>query len=173
MPEQDPRSSRQEWLLALLARHQASLTHYAARLVGDVEKARDLVQETFLKLWREGPEAVGDNPPAWLFTVCRNLAFDNLRKEKRMVPMTGADEAMIASTEAPDHSLEASQGMSGVLAALGSLPKSQQEVLRLKFQNGLSYKDISRITGHSVSHVGVMIHSGVKTLRQNLKGGAK
>jgi RNA polymerase sigma-70 factor (ECF subfamily) len=169
MPENAPNEA---WLLDLIARHQAPLTHYAARLVGDVEKARDLVQETFLKLWREGPTAIGDNPPAWLFTVCRNLAFDNLRKEKRMMSLTGTDE-LAASTEAPDAHLEQDQGMSGVLAAVGKLPASQQEVLRLKFQNGLSYKDISRITGHSVSHVGVMIHSGIKTLRQNLKGGAQ
>ncbi len=170
MPEN---ADKQEWLLGLVARHQAALTHYAARLVGYAEKARDLVQETFLKVWREGPEAIGDNPPAWLFTVCRNLAFDNLRKEKRMVSLTGTDEIPVEGQDAPDSGLERSQGMSGVLAALGQLPKGQQEVLRLKFQNGLSYKDISRITGHSVSHVGVMIHSGIKTLRHNLKGGAK
>jgi RNA polymerase sigma factor (sigma-70 family) len=172
MPGVTPQAPDQEWLLALVASHQASLTHYAARLVGDVEKARDLVQETFLKLWGEGPGAGGDNPAAWLFTVCRNLAFDNLRKEKRMVPLTGTEE-LASSGEAPDQALTSSQGLSGVLAALDRLPKNQQEVLRLKFQNGLSYKDISRITGHSVSHVGVMIHTGVKTLRQNLKGGAK
>lgn len=163
----------QEWLLGLLAKHQASLTHYAARLVGDVEKARDVVQETFLKLWREGPTQVGDNPAAWAFTVCRNLAFDVLRKEQRMVSLTGTDE--IPAAESQDFGadgLEREQGMSGVLKALGRLPKAQQEVIRLKFQNGLSYKDISRITGHSVSHVGVMIHTGIKTLRQNLKGGA-
>lgn len=162
----------EKWLLDLVGRHQAPLTHYAARLVGDVEKARDLVQETFLRLWREGPAVLGDNPPAWLFTVCRNLAFDNLRKEKRMVSLSGTDDIAMAG-EAPDQSLEHQQGMSGVLEAMGRLPRAQQEVLRLKFQNGLSYKDISRVTGHSVSHVGVMIHSGIKTLRQNLKGGAK
>ncbi len=170
MPEN---ARKQAWLLDLVGRHQASLTHYAARLVGDVERARDLVQETFLKLWREGPDAIGDNPPAWLFTVCRNLAFDTMRKEKRMVSLTGTEETQAASGDAPDAGLERDQGMSGVLHALGKLPKGQQEVLRLKFQNGLSYKDISRVTGHSVNHVGVMIHSGIKTLRLNLKGGAK
>ena len=66
-----------------------------------------------------------------------------------------------------------SEGVSGILAALAGLPPAQQEVIRLKFQNGMSYKDISRITGHSVSHVGVLLHSGIKTLRKTVKGGAQ
>jgi RNA polymerase sigma-70 factor (ECF subfamily) len=55
-----------------------------------------------------------------------------------------------------------------VLDLLGTLPASQQEVIRLKFQNGFSYQEISRISGHSVSNVGYLIHVGLKTLRGRL-----
>jgi DNA-directed RNA polymerase specialized sigma24 family protein len=48
------------------------------------------------------------------------------------------------------------------------LPPSQREVIRLKFQNGFSYKEISRISGHSVSNVGYLIHAGIKALRGEL-----
>jgi RNA polymerase sigma-70 factor (ECF subfamily) len=45
------------------------------------------------------------------------------------------------------------------------LPANQREVLYLKFQQGLSYKEIGKVTGHSVSNVGFLIHTGMKTLR--------
>jgi RNA polymerase sigma-70 factor (ECF subfamily) len=53
---------------------------------------------------------------------------------------------------------------------LETLPPNQREVIRLKFQNGFSYREISRISGHSVSNVGFLIHTGMKTLRQRLVG---
>ena len=58
-----------------------------------------------------------------------------------------------------------------VLALLETLPPNQREVLRLKFQNGFSYQEISRISGHSVSNVGYLIHAGIKTLRGQLFDG--
>jgi RNA polymerase sigma-70 factor (ECF subfamily) len=58
-----------------------------------------------------------------------------------------------------------------VLALLESLPPNQREVIRLKFQNGFSYQEISRISGHSVSNVGYLIHAGIKTLRGRLFDG--
>ena len=47
-------------------------------------------------------------------------------------------------------------------------PRNQREVIRLKFQNGFSYQEISRISGHSVSNVGYLIHAGIKALRAHL-----
>ena len=58
-----------------------------------------------------------------------------------------------------------------MLALLDTLPPNQREVIRLKFQNGFSYQEISRISGHSVSNVGYLIHAGIKTLRGRLFDG--
>jgi len=55
-----------------------------------------------------------------------------------------------------------------ILDLLALLPPGQQEVIRLKFQNGFSYQEISRISGHSVGNVGYLIHVGLKTLRGRL-----
>jgi RNA polymerase sigma-70 factor (ECF subfamily) len=51
------------------------------------------------------------------------------------------------------------------------LPHNQQEVIRLKFQNGFSYKEISRITQLSVSNVGFLIHTAIKALQREYAGG--
>ena len=56
-----------------------------------------------------------------------------------------------------------------VLRLLTDLPKNQQEVLRLKFQHSLSYREISAITGLSETNVGFLIHVGIKRLRELMK----
>ena len=49
------------------------------------------------------------------------------------------------------------------------LPESQQEALRLKFQAGLSYAEIARVMEITVNHVGVLIHTALKTIREQMK----
>ena len=91
--------------------------------------------------------------------------------------MNPISEPMMAVTPSeepnPSERLEGVERESQVLACLSKLPDNQQEVIRLKFQDGLSYKEISEITGNSVSHVGVLIHNGVKKLRENMVDLAK
>jgi RNA polymerase sigma factor (sigma-70 family) len=55
-----------------------------------------------------------------------------------------------------------------VLKLIGRLPHNQQEVVRLKFQNGFSYQEISRITSLSVGNVGFILHTALKALRSEL-----
>ena len=65
--------------------------------------------------------------------------------------------------------LETKEKLSLIDHFLDSLSENQREVVRLKFQNGMSYKKISEITGLSVSNVGFLIHTAVKTLREQVK----
>jgi RNA polymerase sigma factor (sigma-70 family) len=162
-------SENRLWFRSQMVEHEAALMRYAARITGDENRARDVVQETFLRLFRQEREAVEAHVLQWLFTVCRNRALDVLRKEGRM---TTTDETGFAALQSPDPppeaALENQETLERVFASLDRLPSRQQEVIRLKFQNGLSYKEISGITSHSVSYVGVLIHEGMKTLRASL-----
>ena len=65
-------------------------------------------------------------------------------------------------------SLQRTETFQSALKILETLPVSQQEVIRLKFQNELSYKEISLVTGLSVTNVGFLIHAGLKAIRQNM-----
>ncbi len=58
---------------------------------------------------------------------------------------------------------------SRVLEAIESLSEPEQEVLRLKFQDGLKYREIANVTGRTTNHVGVMIHTAIKKLRTQLQ----
>ena len=63
---------------------------------------------------------------------------------------------------------EQNAGYAEVLTALGDLPTNQKECIRLKFQDGLSYAEISEVTGLTSSNVGYLIHMGLKALRTRL-----
>ena len=147
--------------------HQAPLLRYATRIVGDPERARDVVQDTFLRLLKQPPAAVNGHVVEWLYTVCRNRALDVLRKEGRMRHFAEGELENVATVEPrANRPLEAQETKAQVLDLIERLPSNQQEVIRLKFQNGFSYKEISRITDHSVSNVGFLIHTAVKRLQR-------
>ncbi len=151
---------------AAVAEFQAPLIRYATRLVGDADRARDVVQDTFVRLMAQAEESVDGHVAEWLFTVCRHRALDVLRKEGRMKRFEeGQAERVTANEPRPGRTLEREETHEAILGLIEKLPANQQEVIRLKFQNGFSYKEISRITTLSVSHVGVLIHNAVLKLR--------
>ncbi len=79
-----PDAEHDDWVRGAVARFQGPLTLYATRLLRDPEAARDVVQETFLKLCASERPTIENHLAEWLFTVCRNRALDVLRKEQRM-----------------------------------------------------------------------------------------
>jgi len=155
------------WIRSVFERYEGPLVRYAARLTGDVETARDVVQDTFLRLCRAERAKVEDHVAAWLFTVCRRRCLDVAKKQSRIKTLDDGQAAACESRE-DDHTAAFQQRETAaeVLALLDTLSANQQEVVRLKFQNGLSYREISRITGLSVSNVGFQIHAAVKKIRQ-------
>jgi len=160
---------REAWAREAVARFEGPLLLYARRLLHDEEAARDVVQDVFLRLWGQSRAEVDGHLAEWLFTVCRNRALDVLRKEHRMTRLND-EQVNNRPSPAPGPLDQAETRDLGerALKLLDALPPNQREVIRLKFQNGFSYQEISRISGHSVSNVGYLIHVGIKTLRGRL-----
>lgn len=156
------------WIDAALKRYETPLVLYAAKVCGDAERARDAVQETFLELCAADRAAVEPRLAAWLFSVCRNKALDVRRKDSKM--STGDETLADRTGIEPDPSIalleEEQHGR--VLSLVERLPAKQQEVLRLKFQGGLSYKEIAEVTGDSVGNVGFLLHVALRALRERL-----
>jgi RNA polymerase sigma-70 factor (ECF subfamily) len=167
----DPKSDeRSAFVQSAVAQHRASLLRYAARLLhGDFDRAQDVVQDTFVRLVGQEPATVAGHEAEWLFTVCRNRALDYLRKESRVTPFAeGQVERITAETPRPGADVERAEAHAAVLQLLEKLPPNQQEVVRLKFQNGFSYKEISRITSLSVTNVGFILHTALARLRKEM-----
>lgn len=168
-----------EWIRSIVTQYEGPLLRYAARLTGDGHRARDCVQETFLRLCRQHDTSAstGDAtlPPengrlaAWLFAVCRNQALDVLRKERPMRVLSDEFSVLCESREAtPGDDAEQAETNEQLLKLLDELPAAQQEVVRLKFQHGLSYRQISEVTGRSTSYVGLLIHQALVALRRRV-----
>lgn len=167
-PKQDDNAV--EWLRSVMDRHESALLRFAGRILGDAERARDVVQETFLRLLKSGRVGRDDHLAEWLFTVCRNGALDVCRKERRMSLMSEQRErAQVSGETSPAASAALHEETARVADAMHDLPANQQEVIRLKFQNGFSYKQIAGITGLSVTNVGFLIHTGIQNLRRRLR----
>ena len=165
-------NGQHDWVRAAALRLERPLVCYATRLLGgDAEAARDVVQDAFARLCDQDERDVGPRVNEWLYTVVRNRALDVMRKENRMslLDESAADQRIPSRTERdPAESAESRDASESIVALLDALPPQQAEVIRLKFQHGLSYAQISGVTKLSVSNVGYLIHTGLKTLRQKL-----
>jgi RNA polymerase sigma factor (sigma-70 family) len=158
---------RAEWIAGALAHYETPLLRFATKLIRDGDRARDIVQETFLQLCQQDRAAVEGHLAAWLFRVCRNRALDLRRKETRVetISETAAADPHAGPSEVAQHRQDAS----AIQKALETLPENQQEAVYLRFQSGLSYKEIAEITGHTVTNVGFLLHAAVKAIRAQLE----
>lgn len=159
--------TREELIERALAEYESPLIGYAYGIVHDLDRARDVVQDTFIRLSAQEVSKVRDGLKTWLFTVCRNRAFDVLRKENRLVPLEEPAMNQIAGeTRTPAQAAMHDERMLELKKYLDRLPDNQREVILLKFQQGLSYKEIEEATGLSSGNIGFLIHTGLNRLRQ-------
>ena len=171
---EEPDSNSTEWVRAAIELHEGALLRYAQHFVRDLESARDIVQDTFLQLCRQTNDEIRPRVAQWLFTVCRNRAIDVCRKERRMklAPEGQLADELAQNSEAselqPSAAMERQEAATGLMSQISKLPDRQQEVLRLKFNAGLSYKEIAEVTGLTSSNVGFILHTAIAKLRQSL-----
>ena len=156
-----------------LERYEKPLLRYAAWLLDERERARDVVQEVFLRLCAESYERVGDHVAEWLFKVCRNLCLDIRESESRRRKLDETREIRVSdiATDYSRDSVERRQLLRQILGMIDMLPANQREVVFLKFQEGFTYKEISRLTGLSIGNVGFLIHTAVHTIREQVETG--
>lgn len=161
--------TREQFIEQAMADFESPLVGYAMGFVHDRDRARDVVQDTFIRLCRQDIEKVRGGLKSWLFTVCRNRALDILRKESRMTPLEeDSHERTLSNLAAPDSEVDFNERIEQVLSYMERLPENQRDVILMKFRDGMSYKEISKATGLTGGNVGFLIHTGIKRLRQLL-----
>jgi RNA polymerase sigma-70 factor (ECF subfamily) len=168
-------TDHREWVLAALEDYEARLVRYARRLIGEEGQARDVVQFVFLRLCDQSPEEIGEWLGQWLFTVCRNRALDVVRGARRE-KVNGQRVGLAVSAgaavggQSPPHDPVATAEQAELHALLRvlveCLPASQREAIDL-WADGFSYIEISKIIGKQEGHVRVLVHRGLKALREH------
>ncbi|MDH4444004.1 MAG: sigma-70 family RNA polymerase sigma factor [Akkermansiaceae bacterium] len=162
-------SEREKFIEQALEAYESPLIGYASTILSDLDLARDVVQETFIRLCQQDFSKVESHLKAWLFTVCRNRALDVLRKKNRSQPLEDWQWRSIPDAGSqPDENADQTERFAQLGSYLARLSENQRDVIILKFQQGLSYQEIHEITGLSSGNIGFLIHSGLKRLREIL-----
>ena len=158
------KSDKETWFEKTVVSLESPLLCYTQKILARLATSEEVVQESFFRLWKqEFPGNFEHYPKAWLYKVCRNLAIDILRKEKRLDLLdSGESLDEILFTPCLNETLLES---SLIMKEIANLSVKQQEVLVLKFKDELSYKEIAELTGYSASNVGVILHEGLQALR--------
>ncbi len=167
MSVQPPQDEASLLVRRALDQYESNLIAYTAGILGgDVERAREVVQDSLLKLYLTDPAKVRDSLKAWLFTVCRNRALDILRKDQRL-DLGNEDVLSAAATLEPNpsESADAHELHARIWELVEKLRPNQREVIRLKFMHDCSYQQIADVTGLSVGNVGFIMHVAIKKLR--------
>lgn len=162
-------SDRETFIRQALTDYESALIGYASTILKDTDRARDVVQDTFVRLCEQDLAKVQDRLKPWLFTVCRNRALDILRREKRSQSLDETGwRKIVGPGLQPDEAVERQESLARLATYLTRLTDNQREVITLKFQQGLSYQDIHQITGFTSGNIGFLIHTGLKRLRDIL-----
>jgi RNA polymerase sigma factor (sigma-70 family) len=137
------------------------LYRFLLRSVRDREKARDLVQETFARLWTKADDVAFEKAKSYIFTAGYHIMIDQMRREKRQLDY--AKEELHTAQKATGRQYS---DLSEILnEALDTLPPIQKSVIMLRDYEGYSYEDIGQITGLTESQVKVYIYRGRLALK--------
>ena len=161
---------KSEEIVALaIEKYQSMLLKYAYSIIGDYTTSQDVVQDVFLKLCEADYRKVETFLKAWLFKVCRNRAFEILRKERKMEELTDVKLKMTGSDDpTPYEEMEKNEDFKLINDILKKLPEREREIVCLKYQSNMSYREISKVADISVSNVGFILHSAIKRLRAEI-----
>ena len=132
--------------------HSDAVYRFLLKNIRDKEKARDLVQDSFEKLWINVEQVAAEKAKSYLFTTAYHKLVDQTRVDKRM-----ADWDTVNMSEY-SHSEQYSDVMEKLDIGIAQLPADQRSVIMLRDYEGYSYKEISGMTGLSEAQVKVYIY---------------
>lgn len=154
----------------MVTRKLPRLLALAGRILGDADEARDVAQESFLRIWRHAAswrsgEARFDT---WLHRVALNLCHDRLRRRKER-PLAEAVTLALADSAPPlDEQLETTERNARMAAALAALPERQREAIVLQYYQELSNIDAAALMNISVEALESLLSRARRQLRSQL-----
>lgn len=167
-----PNALDPESLEGLFAALEEPLLRYAWRFLQDNTAAQDVVQEAFMKLHDQFSTV--KMPKSWLFRTVHNMALNHLRAGKKIVPIEfGEDEpgkvSAVDSEPMPDEYIERMEAIGQTRLCIQELDDRSRELIRLKFEENLSYKEMAAKLNISVGNVGFILSTTLKRIAADLQ----
>ena len=174
------RGGHADSLGVLVTRWEGPLFRFVSRLVDRPDDARDVCQETFLRILdKAGAFRDGARFSTWMYQIALNLCRDQTRRKRRwgrlMIAPPPAEVDAPREHAAPETlatnpvaALEHSERKSAVRRALSALPSEQREVLLLKEYEGLKFREIADVLGVAESTVKSRMYAGLDAMRMSL-----
>jgi RNA polymerase sigma-70 factor (ECF subfamily) len=165
----------------LVDKYKQPVMNVAYRMLRDTTEAEDLAQAVFVQVFKAADRyRVSSKFSTWLFTIARNLCLNEIRRRSRH-QVESMDAPHPDQVHQPRHQFEDKQTASPperllhgeleekIEQALAELPDNQRLAILLCRQEELSYEEIARVLGCSVSATKSLIHRGRETLKDRLK----
>ncbi len=162
--------NRSAWL-KLVKRYEKLVFNYALRMVSNPDDAMDLMQDTFLAVFRSLSTFRGDSAfKSWLLKIAHYRCIEFYRKRKHTVDLDSVPEAFNeAGEDCPELSVVAGQQGAQVVEAMSELPVNQRAVIEMKFFQHLTFEDIARQLGISTNTVKSRLYAGLGKMKQVLE----
>ncbi len=165
----------------LVEKYKQPVINLIARMLRDETEAEDLAQNVFVQVYKSAHRyRTSAKFSTWLFTIARNICFNEIRRRSRH-PAESLDAPHPEQADQPLHQFEDRKTFSPpdsllhaelaqkIEGALAELPEKQRTAILLCRQEELSYEDIAKVLGCSLSATKSLIHRGRETLKQKLK----
>ena len=148
--------------------HSDAIFRYAYFKLGDMEKAKDVVQDTFVKFWEYiSAESELQNVKALLYRIALNTIIDLYRKRKTFSLDILADDGFDPAYE-PEKDVFERYESEAVLKAINELDENDRNIMFMRYVEGLSFDDIAEVIGDRPNTIAVKVHRLLKQLRQSL-----
>lgn len=162
--------TRNEAFNLLIKKYQQKIYWHIRRLVIDHDDADDLVQEVFVKVWKNLAGFRSDSQLfTWLYRIATNesITFLNRKKTRNNISLDDVDQSL-ADTLASGSYFDGDKAQMKLQKALLTLPEKQRLVFNMKYFDDLKYEEISAILGTSVGALKASFHLAVKKIENYL-----
>jgi len=166
---QDERT-RNEAFNLLLKKYQQKLYWHVRRMVIDHDDADDLIQDTFVKVWKNLPGFRSDAQLyTWMYRIATNecITFLNKKKQKNNIPLDDVSYEL-ADTLADSSYFNGDQAQLKLQQAILTLPEKQRLVFNMKYFDDMKYEEMSEVLGTSVGALKASFHLAVKKIESFL-----
>ncbi len=149
----------------------AKLFGVCLRVLGNRARAEDVLQETYIKVWRHATKYAsnGMSPMTWLITIARNTAIDRLRASRQTQEIEGVADRLVAPGPTPEQTAVARGEAARIADCLGQLAPPRDKAVRGAYLEGLSYAELAETFGVPLNTIRTWLRRSLISLRECLE----